>query len=78
MVDPSLGRLLRAHRSAAELTIEELAHRSGVSPRAVGDLERDRVRRPRRRTLTAILDALALGAADRDLVRRVAGIGRPP
>ncbi|MEV8442186.1 helix-turn-helix domain-containing protein [Actinosynnema sp. NPDC051121] len=78
MVDPSLGRLLRAHRSAAGLTIEELAHRSGVSPRAVSDLERDRVRRPQRRTLTAVLDALALDAAGRELVRQAAGIGRPP
>ncbi|MEU4251905.1 helix-turn-helix domain-containing protein [Amycolatopsis sp. NPDC026612] len=78
MIGPSLGRLLREHRSGVGWTIEELAHRAGVSPRTVSDLERDRVRRPQRRTLTAVLDALGLAAADRDLVRRTAGVDRSP
>ncbi len=78
MLGPSLGRLLREHRSGVGWTIEELAHRAGVSPRTVSDLERDRVRRPQRRTLTAVLDALGLAAAERDLVRRTAGVDRPP
>ncbi|GAB7045951.1 ATP-binding protein [Catenuloplanes indicus] len=78
MGDLSLGGVLRAHRSGAGLTIEELAGRAGVSARAVSDLERDRVRRPQRRTLIALLDALALRGADRDLVRRLADAGRTP
>ncbi|GAA0572371.1 hypothetical protein GCM10010172_66150 [Paractinoplanes ferrugineus] len=78
MAGPTLGGRLRGYRTAADLTIEELAERAGVSPRALSDLERDRVRRPQRRTLTAVLEALALPPADRDLVRRAADAERLP
>lgn len=78
MGDLSLGRALRDHRFGAGLSIEELAGRAGVSARAVSDLERDRVRRPRRRTLDALLDALAVHAGDRRLMHRLAGAGQPP
>ncbi|BCJ61859.1 hypothetical protein Jiend_52810 [Micromonospora endophytica] len=74
----SLGRLLRHHRAAAGLTIEELADRSGVSSRALSNLERDLVRRPQRRTLTAVLDVLAPPAGDRALIEETARAGRPP
>ncbi|WBB53666.1 helix-turn-helix domain-containing protein [Verrucosispora sp. WMMD573] len=74
----SLGQLLRHHRAAAGLTIEELADRSGVSTRALSNLERDLVRRPQRRTLTAVLDVLAPPAGDRALIEESAGVGRPP
>ncbi|MFY1622562.1 ATP-binding protein [Micromonospora sp. WMMD723] len=55
---PSLGAVLRAHRLAAGLSIEGLAERCGVSVRAISDIERDRVRRPQRRTLTVLCDVL--------------------
>ncbi|MEU7958993.1 ATP-binding protein [Micromonospora humida] len=55
---PSLGTVLRAHRLAAGLSIEGLAERCGVSVRAISDIERDRVRRPQRRTLTVLCDVL--------------------
>lgn len=55
---PSLGAVLRAHRLAAGLSIEGLAERCGISVRAISDIERDRVRRPQRRTLTVLCDVL--------------------
>ncbi|MFI9638660.1 ATP-binding protein [Micromonospora sp. NPDC051925] len=57
---PSLGSVLRACRIAAGLSIEGLADRCGVSVRAISDIERDRVRRPQRRTLSVLLDVLAV------------------
>ncbi|MFD0886476.1 helix-turn-helix domain-containing protein, partial [Streptosporangium algeriense] len=44
--DPSrsFAALLRAHRYAAGLTIEELAEASALSGRAIGDMERGRSR----------------------------------
>src|SRR5260370_21960094 len=56
----SVGPLLRAQRYAAGLTLEELAEASGVSARAISDMERGHSRRPQRRTLKAIIDALGL------------------
>src|SRR6266566_2944026 len=60
----SVGALLRAHRHAAKLTMEELAEASGVSARAISDMERGHSRRPQRRTLKAIVDALGLDPGD--------------
>src|SRR5258705_207359 len=60
----SVGALLRAHRHAAKLTMEELAEASGVSARAISDMERGHSRRPQRRTLKAIIDALGLDPGD--------------
>ncbi|WP_432907227.1 ATP-binding protein [Micromonospora matsumotoense] len=57
---PTLGAVLRGRRVAAGLSIEGLAERCGVSARAISDIERDRVRRPQRRTLTVLLDVLAV------------------
>ncbi|MEV4604636.1 helix-turn-helix domain-containing protein [Amycolatopsis sp. NPDC049253] len=62
---PSLGRLVRGHRRAAGLTLEDLAHRSGVSVRTISDMERGRSRRPHVRTLIALADSLGLDDADR-------------
>jgi tetratricopeptide (TPR) repeat protein/transcriptional regulator with XRE-family HTH domain len=56
---PTFGLLLKRHRRAAGFTQEELAERAGLSPRAVGDLERD-LRQPRRDTVQLLLGALAL------------------
>ncbi|MFY1584719.1 ATP-binding protein [Micromonospora sp. WMMD734] len=57
---PSLGAVLRGCRVAAGLSIEALAERCGVSARAISDIERDRVRRPQRRTLTVLFEVLAV------------------
>jgi hypothetical protein len=49
--DVPLGTLLRRHRRAAGMTLEEAAETSGVSARAISDMERGRTRAPQRRTL---------------------------
>lgn len=43
--DVPLGTLLRRHRRAAGMTLEEVAETSGVSARAISDMERGRERR---------------------------------
>jgi transcriptional regulator with XRE-family HTH domain len=52
---------LRRHRLAAGLTQEELAGRSGVGVRTLRELERGRVARPQRGTVSLIADALGRG-----------------
>jgi predicted ATPase/transcriptional regulator with XRE-family HTH domain len=71
------GDLLRAHRSRARLTQDELAERAGLSVDAIGLLERGERRRPQRHTIGRLADALALSDADREELvaasRRAAG-----
>jgi transcriptional regulator with XRE-family HTH domain len=63
------GEVLRGHRRAARLTLEQLAEASGVSARTLSDMERGRSRGPQHRTVTALADALALeGDARKQLV----------
>jgi transcriptional regulator with XRE-family HTH domain/tetratricopeptide (TPR) repeat protein len=62
---PDVGILLRRHRRAAGLTLEALADASGVSVRAISDLERGRSRGPQPRTMAALADALRLPAEAR-------------
>ncbi|HYS39461.1 MAG TPA: helix-turn-helix transcriptional regulator, partial [Pseudonocardiaceae bacterium] len=50
--------MITEHRRLAGLTQEELSARSGLSTRAISDLERGRVDRPRRRTVEALASAL--------------------
>jgi transcriptional regulator with XRE-family HTH domain/tetratricopeptide (TPR) repeat protein len=68
------GARLRAGRQAAGLSQEELAERSGLSVRAVSNLERGRARWPHRETLRRLADALGL----RDTARAefIAAAGR--
>ena len=56
---------LRSLREAAGLTQEELAFRAGLSPSAVGALERGARRRPYPHTVTALADALGLNEEGR-------------
>ncbi|WP_036965776.1 helix-turn-helix domain-containing protein, partial [Promicromonospora kroppenstedtii] len=56
----SFGTYLRSLRQGAGLTIEDLSHLSGVSVRAIGDMERGVSRGPQRRTVQALAGALAL------------------
>ncbi|WP_328556888.1 helix-turn-helix domain-containing protein [Streptomyces sp. NBC_00358] len=71
------GRQLRALRTHAGLTQEELAHAAGVSVRAVADLERGRAKGPQRRTVQAMAEALGLDADDAQNLERAAQLGRP-
>jgi predicted ATPase/transcriptional regulator with XRE-family HTH domain len=61
----SFGNLLRHLRSAASLSQEDLAERSGVSVRGISDLERGARHAPRLETVRMLADALALGPDDR-------------
>lgn len=62
----SFGTLLRQYRSAARLTQEELAARSGLGVRTVAYLEADRRGTPRRDTVLLLADALGLSPDERD------------
>ncbi|MEU3555769.1 ATP-binding protein [Streptomyces fragilis] len=78
--DPARGdfaALLRTLRGRAGLSQEELAHRSGLSVRAVADMERGRTRGPQRRTVAALVAALAPAEAEAGALERAAASGRP-
>ncbi|MEV4518286.1 helix-turn-helix domain-containing protein [Dactylosporangium sp. NPDC049525] len=72
----SFGELLRRHRHAARLTLEQLAEASGVSARTLSDMERGRSRGPQHRTVAALADALALADTDREQLIDLARDGR--
>jgi len=61
----ALGVLLKAYRSRTGLTQEELAHRAGISVRAVSDAERGLRSRMYRDTAARLADALGLTAEER-------------
>jgi transcriptional regulator with XRE-family HTH domain/tetratricopeptide (TPR) repeat protein len=71
------GPLLRGLRRRAGLSQEELAHRAGVSVRALADMERGRTRGPQRRTVAALVTALAPDEARAEALERAAAAGRP-
>ena len=60
------GALLRSLREQALLSQEQLAERSGLSLRGIGDLERGRVRTPRRVSVRLLADALGLTGDQRE------------
>jgi predicted ATPase/transcriptional regulator with XRE-family HTH domain len=59
---PALGfaELVHRHRRSAGFSQREVAQRSGLSERAVRDLERGSTARPRRQSVQAMADALGL------------------
>jgi tetratricopeptide (TPR) repeat protein/transcriptional regulator with XRE-family HTH domain len=64
-----LGSRLRRARLAAPMTLDELAQISGVSVRAISDLERGRTRKPYPETVRLLTAALRLPvSADGDVV----------
>jgi transcriptional regulator with XRE-family HTH domain len=67
-----VGRLLVSFRLGRGLSQEELADRSGMSVRAIRDLERGRVARPRRTSIALLADALALIDAERVALNKAA------
>lgn len=74
----SFGARLRALRDAAGLTQEELASRAGLSPNAIGALERGQRRRPYPHTVRALSDALNLSEEGRaSLLAVVPGRNEP-
>src|SRR5262245_47094933 len=72
----SFAGMLRGARHRAELTLEELAEASGVSTRALSDMERGRALGPRRRTCLLIADALKLEGSAREEFIALAKAGR--
>src|SRR5688500_16747742 len=62
---PSFGDRLRQFRSAAALSQEALAERSGLSRRAISDLERGLHQAPRLESVRLLADGLELSDADR-------------
>ena len=63
--ESSFGTRLRRLRGAAGPMQEELAFWAGLSPNAVGDLERGKTRRPYPHTARSLADALSLSKENR-------------
>ncbi|WP_051731947.1 AfsR/SARP family transcriptional regulator [Kitasatospora phosalacinea] len=78
--DPSaFGPLLRELRTRAGISQQAAAARAGLSARALRDLEHDRVRRPRERTVRRLADALGLTTGQAAALRAAAtGDDRDP
>ena len=72
----SFGQLLRSHRHAAALTLEQLSERSGVSVRAISNMERGHSLGPQRKTLELLANELGLADGDRDALLSSADAGR--
>jgi tetratricopeptide (TPR) repeat protein/transcriptional regulator with XRE-family HTH domain len=73
---PGFGEVLRGHRRAARLTLEQLAEVSGVSARTLSDMERGRSKGPQARSVTALADALKLDDGARERLIELARDGR--
>ncbi|MFW3171636.1 helix-turn-helix domain-containing protein [Geodermatophilus sp. CPCC 206100] len=71
-----VGPLLRRLRLADDLTLEGLSALSGVSDRALSDIERGVARGPQHQTVLAVARALRLSAADRAALGAAARAGR--
>ncbi|MGY0020640.1 ATP-binding protein [Streptomyces sp. YJ-C3] len=61
----TLGKRLRQLRRVAGMTLEELAEASGVSARAISDMERGHSRAPQPRTLAALAGSLGVAEDER-------------
>ncbi|MEU6162394.1 helix-turn-helix domain-containing protein [Streptomyces sp. NPDC047130] len=71
------GVVLRALRQQARMTIEDLSEASGVSVRAIGNMERGQSLVPQRRTVVALVEGLGLGESERELLLAASRAGRP-
>ncbi len=58
------GEAFKTRRITAGLSIAELAERSGISIRAIADIEAGRVRRPQMATVRRIAEALDVAVTD--------------
>jgi transcriptional regulator with XRE-family HTH domain len=72
----TFGELLVEHRRAAGLTQEGLAEASGMSVRALRDLERGRAQAAQRRSAEMLADGLGLGGDEREVFLTAARNGR--
>ncbi|MEV6907492.1 NB-ARC domain-containing protein [Amycolatopsis sp. NPDC051071] len=68
--------LLKGYRVRADLTQEELAERSGVSVRAISDMERGIAKSPQRRTIESLAAPLSLTDEELTSLQKVAKQGR--
>ncbi|MFB8265029.1 NB-ARC domain-containing protein [Streptomyces sp. NPDC055955] len=75
--EKSFGAVLRGLRQNSRLTMEELAEASGVSVRAIGDMERGHSRVPQRRTVVALTEGLGLADEERETLLAAARAARP-
>jgi Helix-turn-helix domain len=71
-----VGPMIRRLRLRADLTLERLSQLSGISDRALSDIEREVARGPHHRTVLAIARALELSDADRAELLDAARTGR--
>jgi tetratricopeptide (TPR) repeat protein/transcriptional regulator with XRE-family HTH domain len=72
-VSDGFGAFVRRQRIAARLTQEDLAELTGLSVRAIGDLERGRTGKPRRGSVELLRRALGLAAEDTGQDAKAAG-----
>jgi predicted ATPase/DNA-binding XRE family transcriptional regulator len=72
----AFGDLLRRHRALANLTQEDLARSTGLTPQAIGLLERGERRRPHGYTVQVLGEAL--GLEGREFAEFEAAARRPP
>jgi tetratricopeptide (TPR) repeat protein/transcriptional regulator with XRE-family HTH domain len=68
----AFGRMLASFRRGRGASQDELARRSGMSVRAIRDLERGQVEHPRRATVALLADALRLNDTDREAFENAA------
>lgn len=73
----TFGELLRQLRREARLTQEELAEKTGLSPRSISDLERGESRTAQKTTALLLADALNISDSARTVFVRAAR-GRAP
>jgi transcriptional regulator with XRE-family HTH domain len=71
------GTVLRGYRTTLGLTQEELADRSGLSVRAIRNLEIGRTERPQLQSVTLLASALRLTEPDQAALLAAAGRQRP-
>ena len=71
-----IGPMIRRLRHRADLTLERLSQLSGISDRALSDIEREVARGPQHRTVLAIARALQLSGPDRAGLLEAARAGR--
>lgn len=74
-IAPGQGAIIAELRRNRGLTQEELAERTGMSARSIGQLERGLISRPRRATADALAEAFGLsGAARERFVAQLRGV----
>ncbi|WP_233225573.1 ATP-binding protein [Amycolatopsis sp. CA-126428] len=74
----ALAEMLAGLRSGRGLSQERLAELSGISVRAIGEIERGATRRPQRETLRALIGALGLTPEEQEAFARSARTAPPP